>query len=120
MQVEIAGVAYRIVAVPRDGGWRAYALRAGTGDQFGPDVHGGTEAEARERLARWLEWQHAHAAALASLQALERAYHRAIAERAFAAGDPAAPPGADPRRDALQAVDAARARLDELRAQRPR
>ncbi len=120
MQVEIAGVAYRLVAVPRDGRWRAYALRAGTGEQFGPDLHGATESEARDRLERWLEWQHAHSAALLELQEAQHAYHRSVSDTAFAGHESGGRAGSDTRRDALEAVDAARARLDDLRARRPR
>lgn len=107
---------YRLAATERDGQWRAQAVRADTGDRFGPEQTGATEQEALGRLTRWLEWQHAHAAALEELQGAERVYHRTLAS-AFASE--AAGPGDADRREALEAVDAARARLDDIRARRP-
>jgi hypothetical protein len=63
-------------------------------------------------------WQSQHTAALENLQAAERAYHRAIAGSAFA--DPIANPAATEIQQAsLDAVEAARVRLDEVRGQNP-
>lgn len=113
MQVEVGGVRYRLVAVPRDRGWQALALRIG-GHQFGPAMAGATAEEACARLERWLEWQDAHASALAALQEAERAYHRSVAGSAFGHGadDPT-------RRKALDAVNQARERLDAVRLRQP-
>ena len=63
-------------------------------------------------------WQREHAAALAELQDAQRAYHRAVASTAFqgAADEPTAE---EMRRAALEALDAARMRLDEVRGRRP-
>lgn len=63
-------------------------------------------------------WQREHAAALAELQDAQRAYHRAVASTAFqgAADEPTAE---EMRRAALEALDAARTRLDEVRGRRP-
>ena len=67
---------------------------------------------------RWLEWQREHAAALEALQEAQRAYHRTIAGGAFAS--PTEGPGAlDVQKESLDAVDAARVRLDEIRHRRP-
>jgi hypothetical protein len=67
---------------------------------------------------RWLEWQHEHAAALAALQGAERAYHRTLAGSAFA--DPSEGPTAiELQKESLEQVEAARTRLDEVRARRP-
>ena len=83
-----------------------------------------SNARARRRttppaaVARWLEWQHDHAAALEELQRAERAYHRTIAGSAFAS--PTEGPSAiEMQKESLEAVEAARIRLDEIRARRP-
>jgi hypothetical protein len=88
---------------------------------------------------KWLEWQRDHAEALAALQEAQRAYHRTVVA---AAGPPSrealrrglaeAPSNADvgaeagqqsavasPQAESLKAVDAARARLDAVRARKP-
>jgi hypothetical protein len=118
MDIEIAGHRFRLIVTERDGRWRAHAVRVDGGDQFGPEETGATEHEACERLSRWIAWQHEHAAALEALQAAERTYHRSVAGAAFAA-DPDAGAGADLRRESLEQPDAARTRLDEIRARRP-
>jgi hypothetical protein len=64
-----------------------------------------------ERNDAWLAWQHDHAEALAALQEAQRAYHRTVVERALAK--------ATNVQEALNAVDAARVRLDAVRAQKP-
>lgn len=107
---------YRIVAVERGSEWRAQAERVDTGDRFGIECTGSTQAEALNRLDAWLAWQRAHAAALEVLQQAERAYHRMVAAAAFAAASDAS---ALERRAALAALDAARAELDAVRARRP-
>jgi hypothetical protein len=63
-------------------------------------------------------WQREHAAALAELQDAQRAYHRAVATTAFqgAADEPSAE---EMRRASLETLDAARIKLDEVRARRP-
>jgi hypothetical protein len=105
---------HRILAVERGGEWHAHAERLDTGDPFGIDCRGASQAEATARMAAWLEWQHAHVEALHALQDAERAYHRVVAHSAFA-GDGPAPE----RPEALAALDAARAVLDAIRARRP-
>jgi hypothetical protein len=110
--------AFRIGAGPRDGRWVARAVREDTGDLFGVEAIGDSEEEAIGRLIRWVEWQHYHAAALDALRNAERAYHRAIAGSAFAS--PTEGPSAlEVQKEALDALEAARARLDTIRAQRP-
>ena len=60
----------------------------------------------------WAEWQREHAAALAALQEAQRAYHRvAVDSLQSAVGS---------REGALEALEAARVRLDETRARMPR
>ena len=59
----------------------------------------------------WLDWQRDHAEALAALQDAQRAYHRTVVERALAK--------ATNVQEALNAVDAARVRLDAVRARKP-
>jgi hypothetical protein len=109
---------FRIAAARRDDGWVAFATKASTGDRYGVECAGATEAEAIERLTRWLEWQAEHAAALEALQQAEQAYHRTIAGSAFA--NPAEGPSAiELQKESLEEVEAARVRLDDIRARRP-
>jgi len=66
----------------------------------------------------WLEWQREHAAALEALQQAQRAYHRTIAGSAFAS--PTEGPSAiELQKESLDALEAARLRLDEVRARKP-
>lgn len=109
---------YRVVVVERDGQWIAHAVRQDTGDRFGIECGGATETEALDRLTRWLTWQNEHAAALEALQQAERAYHRTIAGSAFA--NPCEGPSPiELQKESLEAVEAARLRLDEVRARKP-
>jgi hypothetical protein len=64
------------------------------------------------------KWQREHAAALAELQEAQRAYHRTVAATAFqgAADEPCAE---QMRQVSLEALDASRVKLDEVRARRP-
>ncbi|HZP49504.1 MAG TPA: hypothetical protein VFB07_13250 [Vicinamibacterales bacterium] len=108
----------RIVCVERDGQWMARAERTDTGDPFGIECAGATREEATARLNRWLTWQAEHAAALEALQLAERAYHRTIAGSAFAS--PTEGPSAmEMQKESLDALEAARLRLDEVRARKP-
>jgi hypothetical protein len=108
----------KILCTEREGQWVARAVREDTGDPFGIECAALTEHEAIERLAQWLEWQGAHAAALEQLQQAERAYHRVIAGSAFA-NPTEGPTALELQRESLAAVDAARVRLDEVRARKP-
>ena len=66
----------------------------------------------------WKAWQREHTAALEVLQQAQRAHHRTIAGSAFAS--PTEGPSAfEMQRVSLQAVDAARVRLDQIRARQP-
>ncbi|HWF84076.1 MAG TPA: hypothetical protein VG222_04495 [Vicinamibacterales bacterium] len=117
-EISIGAVRYRIVTVQRDGQWVAHAERSNNGDRFGIECAGATEAEAIQRMHAWLEWQRDHTEALDALQIAERAYHRTIAGSAFA--DPTEGPSAvEMQKDSLEAVEAARTRLDEIRARKP-
>ena len=72
----------------------------------------------KEMSERWKEWQREHSAALEALQEAQRAYHRTIAGSAFAS--PTEGPSAiEMQQESLQAVEAARVRLDEIRARQP-
>jgi len=109
---------FRIVVERRSGVWVGWAVHETTGEVFGGEWSGATEADAVEALKRWLEWQHEHAVALSALQDAERIYHRTIAGSAFAS--PAESPSPIERQKAsLAALDAARIRLDDVRARRP-
>jgi len=109
---------YRLTAEQRDVRWVGHAVREDTGDIFGVESGGESEEEAIARLIRWLEWQHYHTEALDSLQEAERAYHRAIAGSAFASPTEGPSPP-ELQKEALGALEAARTRLDAIRAQRP-
>ncbi len=117
MKLAVGDSIYRLVATERDGQWIAHAERE-DGDWFGNEMAGATEAEALRRLQQWLEWQSEHAAALEALQQAERAYHRTIAGSAFAS--PTEGPSAiELQKESLDEVEAARVRLDEVRARKP-
>jgi hypothetical protein len=112
-------VSVRILCEPRvDGQWTAHAVREDTGDPFGIECTGPNRDAAVARLELWLDWQREHAAALEALQQAERAYHRTIAGSAFAS--PTEGPSAiELQRESLEAVEAARLRLDDVRARKP-
>jgi hypothetical protein len=116
-QIKIGDTLFRLICTERDGQWLAHAEREATGDPFGIECSGVSEADAVARLTRWLEWQTEHAAALDALQRAEHAYHRTIAGSAFAS--PMEGPSAiELQKESLDAVEAARVRLDEVRARR--
>jgi hypothetical protein len=117
-EISIADVRYRIVITERDGQFIAHAERADNGDRFGADCAGASREEASARMTQWLEWQHDHVTALAELQRAEHAYHRTIAGSAFS--NPSEGPSAiELQKESLEMVEAARIRLDEIRARRP-
>jgi hypothetical protein len=109
---------YRLVAERRDAQWVAHAERRSTGDRIGMECAGATEAEAIDKLSRWLEWQTEHSAALDALQRAEHAYHRTIAGSAFVSPTEG-PSAVEMQKESLEAVEAARVRLDEIRARKP-
>ncbi len=111
-------MSYRIVCVERDGQWVAHAERPDTGDPFGIECAAATKDEATRRLGRWLDWQREHASALEALQQAERAYHRTIAGSAFASPTEGLS-AIEMQKESLEALEAARLRLDEVRARRP-
>jgi len=117
-EVLIGSVRYRLVAERRDARWIAHAERTDTGDRFGIEGAGATEDEALDELSRWLDWQTEHAAALEALQRAEHAYHRTIAGSAFASPTEG-PSAVEMQKESLDAVESARARLDEVRARKP-
>lgn len=108
----------RIICEERGGQWVARAVREENGDPFGIECVADTRQSAEERLQRWLDWQREHAAALDALQQAERAYHRTIAGSAFAS--PSEGPSAlEVQKESLAVVEAARVKLDEVRARKP-
>ena len=109
---------YRIRTTPSGPMWIAWAEHLADGARFGIDIEAATEAEAVARLTRWLDWQGEHAAALAALQQAERDYHRTIADSAFASAAEG-PSTVEMQSEGLKAVEAARLRLDEIRARKP-
>ena len=117
-QVSIGERTYRLVTGQRDGQWFAHAERTDTGDRFGMERGGASEGDAISRMARWLEWQSEHTAALEALQQAEHSYHRTIAGSAFAS--PTEGPSAiEMQKESLEQVEAARVSLDEVRARQP-
>jgi hypothetical protein len=109
---------FEITATLRGGRWTAQAVRPGSADRFGIECTGDSETDAIGRLERWLVWQSEHAAALEALQHAEQAYHRTLAGSAFTSpveGFAAV----ELQKDSLDQVEAARVRLDEVRARRP-
>jgi hypothetical protein len=111
-------VTCRIICDERGGQWVARAFRADNGDPFGIECAAPTRDDAIRRLERWLAWQREHAAALEALQQAERAYHRTIAGSAFA-NPTEGPTSIELQKESLEAVEAARVRLDEIRAKKP-
>ena len=109
----------RILCEPRaDGQWIARAIREENGDPFGIECSASSQDAAVARLQQWLDWQREHTAALEALQHAERAYHRTIAGSAFAS--PSEGPSAiELQKESLEAVEAARVRLDDVRARKP-
>ena len=116
-KITIADATYDLFAEQRSGRWIAYAVSVSTGERFGIECSGESDREAIERLARWLTWQREHADALAALQHAEQAYHRVLAGSAFAGPDE--PSAVELQKESLDQVEAARVRLDEVRARRP-
>jgi hypothetical protein len=117
-QLSCGEARFRLQAVERGGTWIATAERIESGARFGIECAGASESEALARLAAWLTWQYEHALALAELQHAERDYHRTIAGSAFATSADAVSP-IEMQKDGLNAVAAARARLDDIRVRKP-
>jgi hypothetical protein len=117
--VTIGSTSYRLIAAPRDGQWTAHAERTDGEERFGIECSGPSEEEATSRLVEWLEWQSEHRAALDALQSAERSYHRTIAGSAFAS-PVEGPTAIELQKEALETVEAARVRLDEIRARKPK
>jgi len=67
----------------------------------------------------FIAWKREHTNALAELQEAQRAYHRAVATTAFQ-GAAEEPTAEEMRRAALETLDAARIKLDEVRGRRPK
>ena len=73
----------------------------------------------RDDQRQWQAWQREHAEALAALQEAQHAYHRTIAGSAFASPIEGPSP-MELQKESLDALEAARRRLDEVRARQPR
>jgi hypothetical protein len=109
---------YRLIAHERDGRWIAHAVRDDTGRRFGIECGGPTRDDAIGRLSTWLAWQSDHAAAIDALQIAERAYHRTVAGSAFKNSSEGLT-ALELQKESLAAVEAARVRLDGVRARQP-
>jgi hypothetical protein len=118
MHITIGDKTFILEAAHRDERWVARAIREDNGDPFGVECAGATEAEAIAQLTHWLEGQREHTEALEALQQAERAYHRTIAGSAFASSTEG-PSAIEMQKESLDAVEAARTRLDEVRGRRP-
>jgi hypothetical protein len=114
----VEDVRYRIIAAEREGHWVARAEWKDTGTPFGIECAAATERAAIAKLAGWIDWQQEHEAALAALQDAERSYHRSIVGSAFA-NPTEGPTPLEIQKEALRVVEAARVRLDQIRAERP-
>src|SRR5919201_1995102 len=117
-EVTIGNARYRVIAEEREGQWVAHAVRFGSGERFGVECGAATENDALDRIGRWLTWQAEHTAALEALQRAEQAYHRTIAGSAFASGTEGPSP-VELQKESLDEVEAARTRLDDIRARKP-
>jgi hypothetical protein len=117
MDLTLGTTTYRLVATERSDQHVAHALRSDSDERFGIETTGGTAEEAIARLRLWLEWQHEHTQALEALQQAEKVYHRAMADAAFSTSSDGV--GAAGSRTSLDAVNAARTTLDDVRARRP-
>lgn len=112
----LGATTYTVDAIERDGTWIAEARKAPSGMRVGPPVTASTANEAIARLVRWLEWQRDHEDALRALQTAEQTYHRAIAGSAFASGLAEA---TEVQQEALQRIEEARRRLEQIRQNQP-
>jgi hypothetical protein len=117
-ELVIGNQAYHLIATFRDGQWIAHAVRAASGDRFGMEFRGESEADVVARLTAWLAWQGEHADALAALKSAEQAFHRTLAGSAFANAIEG-PTAIELQKESLDQVEAARVRLDEVRARQP-
>lgn len=116
MELTIGSTDYRLTSDDRNGRIVTYAVRLDNGDRFGIEVNGTSVEDTQSTLARWLQWQYEHSQALATLQQAERVYHKAMAGAAFGATPESA---AEESRSAVEAMNEARTRLDEIRLRRP-
>jgi hypothetical protein len=112
----IGGTTYTLDITERQEIWCVEARQAPSGMRIGPTATAPTADEAIARLTRWLEWQRDHQDALTALQAAQQAYHRAIAGSAFSSGLAEA---TELQQEALQRIEDARLRLDEVRQAKP-
>jgi len=117
-ELSIGSSRYRIVTASRGSEWVAIAQRPDGTGPFGVECVGATETEAANRMVAWLEWQAEHTSALESLQHAEHAYHRVIAGSAFASPTDGPTP-IELQKESLDQLEAARERLDEIRARKP-
>ncbi|MDE3156481.1 MAG: hypothetical protein KGN76_15365 [Acidobacteriota bacterium] len=111
------GATFTITARQEGREWIAEARREGRRDNHGPVFRAETPEAALDRCAAWLGWQQEHEAALVALQEAERVYQRAVAAGAFA--PPGDGPGPEVASEALQDMEAARVRLEEIRRRQP-
>ena len=114
--LQLGDTTYTLNAIEREGAWIAEARKGPSGMRAGPPATASTAEDAIARLVRWLEWQRDHEDALVALQAAEQMYHRAIAGSAFASGVAEA---TEIQQEALQRIEEARVRLEEIRQNQP-
>ena len=114
--VTMGETTYQLSAIEREGAWIAEARKTPSGMRVGPPATASTADDAIARLVRWLQWQREHEDALVALQTAEQTYHRAIAGSAFASGLAEA---TEVQQEALQRIEEARVRLEEIRQNQP-
>jgi hypothetical protein len=114
--IVIGGMGYMLDVNERQNRWDAEARQTSSGMRVGPVATAATADEAIARLVRWLEWQRDHEDALTALQSAQQAYHRTIAGSAFSSGLAEA---TELQQEALQRIEDARLRLEEVRQAQP-
>ena len=123
-QVTIADRRFNLTSIERAGQWIAHAIREDNGERF--LFFCKAVLAALPKLPHWPDMLHTNDWQTGLLPVLlrettpraERDYHRAIAGSAFA--NPTESPGPfELQKESLEAVEAARVRLDEIRARKP-
>jgi len=116
--ITVGPLRYVVRLTQRDSHWIAVAELPDTGERYGDECSGVSEAEAVDRLRAWLTWHRQHEGALEALQLAERTYHKMLAASAFVSPGEGST-SVEAKRESLDAVEQARRQLDDVRARRP-
>ena len=60
MDLTIGPTTYDLTTTELNGRFTAYAVRGDLRERFGVEASGASEAEALDKLSRWLQWQYEH------------------------------------------------------------